>query len=337
MHKIRNILLTGLSVSLILLPLTPAVTLAATTSPGTIAPTGQALEIDPPFMELSGNPGQTITTQIEIRNISSGPVVVSNQINDFVAKGETGIPEILINSKVKDPYSLSGYIAPIPSFPLKPQQMEKLNVSINIPSNASPGGHYGVIRFTGIPAALTGHSGVSLSASLGALILLTVNGNIVESLQTHSFTVSPNGKGSSSFFQNDPFIFNEVFNNTGNEHVVPTGMITIKDMFDHTVLQMYINNERGNVLPGSMRKFTQEISKVNVGSKRFFGRYTASFKVTYGSPAKQLSGSLSFLVVPVNLIIFWIVVLIAGFFLIRFGLKRYNQHILDKAQKSKKK
>lgn len=336
MIKIRNLLILGVSLLLMQLML-PQVTLAAASPP--ILPTniGQALEIDPPFIELSGNPGQTITAQIEIKNISKGSVIVSNQIDNFTAKGETGIPDILINSKAKDPYSILGYIAPLADFALKSQETKTLNIDINIPKNASPGGHYGVIRFTGTPAALTGHSGVSLSASLGALFLLTVNGHIVEKLQTYQFSVSHNGVGSNGFFQNDPFVFSEVFKNVGNEHVIPTGMLTVKDMFGHTVLQMYINNTRGNVLPGTMRKFTQEISKVNVGNKRFFGRYSATFSVKYGSPAQTLTGRLTFLVIPVELIIIWLIVLIGGFFLIRSGLKRYNQHILDKAQKSKKK
>ncbi len=305
----------------------------AATSPSSLP--GQALEIDPPLIELTGNPGQTITTQIEVRNISSGPVIVTNQINDFTAKGESGVPDILINAKTKDPYSILGYISPLPSFKLNPQQMRKVNININIPVKASPGGHYGVIRFTGTPSALTGKSGVSLSASLGALVLLTVNGHIVEGLKTHSFTVSSNGHGNSGFFQNDPFVFNEVFQNTGNEHVIPTGKITLKDMFGHTVIQMYINQTQGNVLPGSMRKFTEQVNKLDVGNKRFFGRYTASYNITYGSPSKSLSGQLSFIVIPINLILTWIVVLIGGFFLIRWLIKRYNRHILDKAQKSK--
>ncbi len=332
MIKIKHLLLIGLGSVLVLVQLFPASVFAAT-NPSSLP--GQALEIDPPLIELSGNPGQTITTQIEVRNISSGPVIVTNQINDFTAKGETGVPDILINSKTKDPYSILGYISPLPSFKLNPQQMRKVNIYINIPSNASPGGHYGVIRFTGTPSALTGKSGVSLSASLGALVLLTVNGHIIERLNTHSFTVSSSGHGSSSFFQNDPFVFSEVFQNTGDEHVIPTGKITLKDMFGHTVIQMYINQNQGNVLPGSMRKFTEQINKLDVGNKRFFGRYTASYIVSYGSPAKQLSGQLSFLVVPINLIVGWIVALIGGFFLIRWLIKRYNRHILDKAQKSK--
>jgi hypothetical protein len=336
MSKTKKLLLLGIAIALVWVQFVPNLVFGANinNAPATAMP-GQALEIDPPLIELRGNPGQTITSQIEIRNISSGPVIVTNQINDFVANGETGVPKILINNNTNDPYSLTGYIAAIPSFALKPNQLKTLNVDINIPQNASPGGHYGVIRFTGTPATLSGTaSGVALSASLGALVLLTVNGHIVENLQNHSFTVSANGNGNSGFFQNDPFVFSEVIANSGNEHVVPTGLLTLKDMFGHTVLHLNINQGLGNVLPGSMRKFTETINKVDVGNKRFFGRYTATYNVSYGSPTKELSASLSFWVIPINLILIWIVVLIGGFFLIRHLIKRYNQHILDKAQKS---
>ncbi len=338
MNRVKKLLLLGLGIAIVWSQFSPVIVLGATNNNGN-NPTlpGQALEIDPPLIELSGNRGQTLKTQIQIRNISSGPVVVTNQINDFTAKGETGVPDIILHASPNNPYSLLGYISPLPDFTLKSQQLKKLNVNINIPSDASPGGHYGVIRFTGTPASLNGKSGVSLSASLGALILLTVNGHIVENLKTYSFSVGSTAKSSSGFFQSDPFVFSEVLQNTGNVHVAPTGTITMKDFFGHTVLKMNVNQGLGNVLPGTKRQFTEEVSNVAFGGKRFFGRYTATFNVTYGSSKKTLSGSLSFWVIPIDLILIWIAVLIGGFFLIRHLIRRYNQHIVDRAQKSSRK
>lgn len=317
--------------------LSPATVFAVVNSSKAAKGTGQALEIAPPIIEVTGNPGQTIQTKLYLRDISSGPLIVSNQINDFVAKGDSGVPQIIFNTKTSDPYSLRTFIAPLPQLLLQPQQLKLLPISIHIPANASPGGHYGVIRFTGTSPSLNGQTGVSLSASLGALILLTVNGKLVEQLSTQSFTVSQNGNKPSNFFQSDPFTFNELIRNSGNVHVQPTGLLTLKDMFGHTVVQMNINEAQGNILPGSARLFTQQLSPVNVSNKRFFGRYTASFKLTYGSPAKTVTGTVSFWVIPVKLIVLWIVGLIAGFFLIRWLIRRYNKHILDKAQKTKKK
>lgn len=328
----KKIVLSGLALLTLISLVMPGASLAATKTgtPGS----GQALEIAPPLIEVNGNPGQTITAKLYLRDISAVPLVVTNQINDFKAKGDSGVPQILFNSSANDPYSLIGFITPLPTLILQPQQIKLLSVVINIPKDASPGGHYGVIRFTGTPASLTGSSGVSLSASLGALVLLTVNGHLVQNLETSSFNITQNGGHPSSFFQSDPLTFNELLKNTGNVHVAPTGIVTIKDMFGHQVISLNINEGQGNILPSSSRLFSETLNSVDFTNKRLFGRYTASFSVSYGSPKKILNGTLTFWVIPVELIVIWIIVLIGGFFLIRWLLKRYNQHIIDKAKNS---
>ncbi len=328
----KKIVLSGLALITLISLALPGASLAVikTGSPGS----GQALEIAPPLIEVNGNPGQTITAKLYLRDISAVPLVVTNQINDFKAKGDSGVPQILFNSSANDPYSLIGFITPLPTLILQPQQIKLLSVVINIPKDASPGGHYGVIRFSGTPASLTGSSGVSLSASLGALILLTVNGHLVQNLATSSFNITQNGGHPSSFFQSDPLTFNELLKNTGNVHVAPTGIVTIKDMFGHQVISLNINEGQGNILPSSSRLFSETLNSVDFTNKRLFGRYSATFSVSYGSPKKTLSGNLTFWVIPVELIVIWIIVLIGGFFLIRWLLKRYNQHIIDKAKNS---
>ena len=332
--NLKRLSLIGLAWLVIFGLIQPAAVLAAT--PPSITGSGQALQIAPPLIEVSGNPGQSITAKLYLTDISSVNLVVTNQINDFKAKGNTGVPDILFNSSPNDPYSLIGFISPLPTLILKPQQVKILNVTINIPKDASPGGHYGVIRFTGTPASLTGSSGVSLSASLGALVLLTVNGHLVENLKTSSFNITQNGGKPSTFFQSIPLTFNELLTNTGNVHVIPTGIITLKDMFNHTVISMNINEEQGNILPASSRQFSQTLNSVDFTNKRLFGRYSATFNVTYGAPKKTLTDSITFWVIPIDLILIWIVVLIGGFFLIRWLLKRYNMYIINKAKSSKK-
>src|SRR5438067_2212447 len=77
--------------------------------------TGQALEIAPPVISLSVSPGQTTQVQIYLRDVSSSALVVSNQINDFVAGGEDGTPKLLLDSKAGNPYSMKDWVAPLPN------------------------------------------------------------------------------------------------------------------------------------------------------------------------------------------------------------------------------
>lgn len=307
---------------------------SSTNSSSNAPGTGEALQIAPPLLYLTANPGQSIKAQIYIQDISKGRLVVTSTINDFTAKGETGVPQIFLKQSAPSPYSLKTYIAPISTLILNPKQIVPVSITINVPANASPGAHYGVVRFTAGPPSVTGSSGVALSASLGALVLLTVNGNIVEHLNLTSFNVQKNNTPG-TFFQSGPLLFNEVLKNTGNEYVQPTGQLTVKDMFNHKIVVMDINRRQGNVLPSTSRLFSQNVNNTVIGNKRLFGKYTASIYLTYGNIKTPIKAQFSFWVIPVTQIIIALVVLIFGFFLIRYGIKRYNKYVISQAQKKK--
>ena len=62
-----------------------------------------------------------------------------------------------------------------------------------------------------------------------------------------------------------------------------------------------------------------------------FGRYTARLEANYGYGNKALSGSFSFWVIPYKLILITLISLTVLIFLIRKGLKRYNEKIINNA------
>lgn len=335
MRKKTYLIAIGLALVAIAGPI--ASTVIAATNPAA-AGTGQALEIAPPLENISGNPGQKITLKIQLRDVAKTDLIVREEINDFMANGEDGTPKILIdnNESNPNPYSIKGWVEPLPSFTIKPGDIQTLKVTINIPSDASPGGHYGVIRFTGTPPKLKG-TGVSLSASLGTLVLLRVNGPVKESLSVEEFSVSQSGK-TGNFFETPPIDFTEKIVNSGNIHEQPTGHITVKNMFGKTIAGLNVNLPPRNILPASTRKFTQPLDKSVLGNKKLFGRYTADFKLTYGSgkDKKVVNTHLSFWIIPYRLIGAIILTLIVLFFVFRFLIKRYNQRIIRKAQNSQK-
>jgi hypothetical protein len=302
---------------------------AATPPPNT----GQALEIAPPLVYLNVNPGQKTTAQILIRDVSNSPLNVTGQVNDFVATGETGTPKVILDNNTNDPYSMKAWVAPIPTLQLVPKQIKTLTITINVPSDASPGGHYGVVRFTGTAPSINGTNGVTLSASIGALMLLTVSGNIHHSLTVKEFSVNHGGK-TSSIFQSGPLNFVERITNSGNVHEQPTGQITVKDMFGRKLATLPVNQPPGNVLPGSTRKFSQKLDKSVIGSKHLFGRYTANLSMTYGTATKQnLTATTTFWVIPLKTIAIVIIGLVALFFILRFAIRRYNQAVLNRANR----
>ncbi len=324
-------IIAGLSALSLLIGLFSAMSLVSAQA----APSGsgQALEIAPPVINLTANPGQTIVTQISLRDISSGSLLVNGQVNDFVAGGEDGTPKILLEDDGQaNPYSLKGWVAPLPELLLKPKQIKNLPVTIRVPANAAPGGYYGVIRFTATAPELKG-TGVSLSASLGSLILIRVNGDVKESMAIEEFSVNHNGK-TGSVFEATPLEFIQRIKNNGNIHEQPAGQVVITDMFGKKVAAVNINLPPRNVLPQSIRKFNQPLDSSVIGNKQLFGRYTAELRVTYGDSRKVVTSSLTFWVIPYTLIGIGIALLVGGFIALRTFVKRYNRHIISRAKKS---
>lgn len=301
---------------------------------------GQALEIAPPVIPLTANPGQLVKSEISLRNISSGNLLVKGQVNDFIAAGEDGTPKILFEEDTSEnPHSIKSWISPFQSMIIAPRQIKKLPVTIQVPANASPGGYYGVVRFTATPPELK-DTGVSLSASLGSLVLLRVNGKVAEKMSIAEFAATKDGRGG-TLFEAAPLDFTIRLKNEGNIHEQPAGQAEITDMFGKKLATLSINQPPRNVLPGSIRKFNHPLDKSVIGDKMLFGRYTANLKVSYGTNKETVSSSLTFWVIPYKLIIGIILAILVGFFTFRILITRYNRSIIQKAQggsgKSKKK
>lgn len=292
---------------------------------------GQALEIAPPVLNLTADPGQTITTKIILRDVSTSKLVVRNQINDFVAGGEDGTPRLLLDDNAEDsPYSLKSWIQPLPEFTLNPKQINELPVKIKVPADAAPGGYYAVVRFTATAPGLDG-TGVSLSASLGTLVLMRINGDAKESMKVEEFITTKNGK-KTGLFESQPITFAARIKNEGSTHEQPTGAIVVSDMFGNKIAGVNVNLTRGNVLPSSIRKFEQTLDKAVIGDRFLFGRYTADMKLTYGTKGQTVTESTSFWVIPYRLVGFAILLIVIVFVVIRIALKRYTERVVERSR-----
>ena len=94
-------------------------------------------------------------------------------------------------------------------------------------------------------------------------------------------------------------------------------------MFGKEVGSFQLNEQGGNILPGSIRRFEQTLDK-----KLLFGKYTLEADVVYGSQNTILSDSVSFWVIPYKLI----ALVVLGIALLIFFIRRYNRYIVKKAQ-----
>ncbi len=299
---------------------------------------GNAIKVSPVRTDLTIQPGESKQLSINLQNLTTGSVEYVAIINDFVAgSGESGQPALILDAnKFAPSHSLKRYITPIPNVIVGGGQSKDVTVTITIPKDAAAGGYYGAVRFA--PAGSADPSkNVTLSASVGSLILVKVPGDIKEDVTLASFDVrsNPEANSGSSFFTSNKNLYAVArFNNTGNVHEQPFGKVVLKR--GSKVLQtIEINNTdpRGNVLPDSIRRFSVKLDKVGV-----WGKYTVEGNFGYGSNGQLVSGSTSFFVFPLLYVLSTLGALILIAFVV-FGLpraiKRYNQNVIRRASRRK--
>jgi hypothetical protein len=298
-----------------------------------LAQTGNGFQVSPVITEETINPGESITTTIRVYNPTQGDITAKIIVNDFeAAVDESGQPRVIFEvDQVAPANSFRKLVGDLGTVFIKAGGEATVDVPISVPEGSSPGGYYGAVRFE--PTEVD-EGNVSLTASVGSLFLITVPGDLEEGLQLVEFTAAKKGSNGRFFIGGAEDIqISTRLENTGNIHVKPFGKVQITDRKGNVVEQYEFNNSepRSNVLPDSTRKFVDEIEYGN-----FFGKYTATANLGYGSTGSLITASTTFWVIPV-----WLAVVAAGLlvaiivaaFLIYRKLRQTRKHKVNPRRK----
>jgi len=291
----------------------------------------QGIEISPALVELNAARGKDYNITLMITNVTASDLAYSSSVNDFRASDESGSPHIIMDDELTLPAtaSVKTWVDILPQFTLQAKKSETVNVKIVVPTDAEPGGHYGVLSFTGTAPELTDNS-VGLSASAGVLLLIRVDGAITEKANLAEFYSQQGGK-QSWFFEtsskDSPITFVTRIQNEGNIHIKPVGSIELRDMFGGIVSTLTVNGEKSNVLPTSIRRFESQYN-----SDWMIGRYTANLTLGYGTTGQAITNTISFWVIPYKIILAGILVLVTIIYILSRMIKVYNRHIINKAK-----
>lgn len=317
----------------------------------------RALTVSPVKAELSGDPGETIEGEMTLFNEQKEdkePKTFYSSFANFEARGETGTPYFTSAAE-----GLATWIKTSKKVVLKPGEQKTVAFSIAIPKNAEPGGYFAAIFWsTTPPGSVESGEQVSVSGRLGVLILLTVNGEVKEG----GGILELGAGGKQGFFSSLPITFEYRFQNGSGNRVKPEGEIKIKNLFGGALAALDANKGQGNILPGSIRKFTvtwtgeeesgklagdktqaaneisQEIGFFGMVKKQWsnflFGRYSADLNLKYGS-GEEAKTSFSFWIIPWQLLSVIFIVLVIGGFLLFKGIKKYNLWIIAQARGGK--
>ena len=282
---------------------------------------GEGLTVSPPIREVTLQKGQVTKGVVKLTNPTAKTITVYPLAMNFGAEGEGGEPRFFPATDEQQTYSLAKWIKfSQTKIALTSEQVVEFNYQIDVPSDAEPGGHYGVIFFaTKAPTIEEQTNQVALSGMVGALILGTVPGKITEKASVEEFSTR-------KIYFSLPATFVVRLRNSGNIHYKPSGDIAIKDITGGEVKRVVLNQAAGNVLPASIRKFEEKWEDDNKSVFGYVGPFKANLRVVYGTKGYTLDGKLSFWVIPWWLIVaVGIIILVTIYFIIRHNIKKKKQ------------
>lgn len=286
---------------------------------------GNGFQISPVRVELTIAPGNSEKTTITASNPTSQPINANVVVNDFeAAADETGQPRVIFETDKTAPgNSFKSLVGDLGTVDIPSGGKVDIPVTVTVPDNASPGGYYGAIRLEPTAEA---DKNINLSASVGTLFLVTVPGDLTESLELVEFATARDDSTSRFFINGSEIQVVTRLKNTGNIHVKPFGRVQVADSKGNVIEQYEFNNTepKANVLPNSTRKFTDTLT-----NNYSLGKYTVTANLGYGSAGNLITTKNTFWVIPVWFIVVAVallLVIIVGAFLIYRKLRQNRKH-----------
>lgn len=266
---------------------------------------------------LKAEPGQTLQTQVRVRNSSNKPIQVGTLVEDFII-GEDGRTPVPVLADTDSRWSLAHWIELSDTDQIVPAGgSQTISVVIRVPDNALPGGRYAMIMHeprSGSDAAVkngetNGQTGVT--QRVGTLVYLRVAGQVKEEAFLRNISIP-------SFQEFGPVPIKFSVENLSDIHIAPVSTVVIKDIFGLQKGKIDVPSQ--NIFPYTMREFTTNWDRV-----WGFGRYTAEISVEYGEAHQVLTQSVGFWLIPVKLLLALLVLLLASIG-IGVSVRRHHHH-----------
>jgi len=137
--------------------------------------------VTPIKYELELQPGQSITLPASIRNNGPDVVTLPTTSSDFQSNGTSWTPSFVRKSELVFPdQQLSSWITiDEPSLTLNPWEEKATDFTINVPTTATPGGHYWAIFFKNDNSESSTSWNIWIHVDYGIIILVNVSWEVI--------------------------------------------------------------------------------------------------------------------------------------------------------------
>ena len=264
-----------------------------------------AFQVSPVRQTIVLDPGSTQIIPLTVINDSDAQQIFTPELSAFGVDSKTGSPIF------DQPDEATGWFRVLPErLLLQPGQTGTFSFTVSIPGAAEVKSHYLGLFARAQPT----HGQIGVSTRLGSLLFLHISGEAREELVRRTFD-------SNVFFSRDGRASVQLaLENVGTIHVVPDGVVTVRNRSGQTIQTFPLNPDGRKILPGGM--FEASYSVEGVGD---IGPVHVSVDLGYGATKKELHDTTTFWYVPSALYYAGIallgMVLLIG--LILFG-KRYK-------------
>jgi len=214
---------------------------------------------------------------VEIANNTQNTALFKLFILDFGALDESGGVALFgAEQNLTNKYGLAAW-AELDRSELLLQSGEKQTIQVTVQNTKelSPGGHYAAIVAkieSGKKESINESAEIALNPSFTSLMFLRKLGGELHGLELKDQEIVKN------IFQR-PLAIKLRFQNTGNVHEVPRGLVRVTDMFGREVARGIINLESALILPETARIFP--ITLRDTSWAIFPGRYKVAVEYRY--------------------------------------------------------
>ncbi|HCB55869.1 MAG: hypothetical protein UU08_C0033G0004 [Candidatus Uhrbacteria bacterium GW2011_GWE2_40_58] len=271
-----------------------------------------AFSVNPTLIELSGQRGETVLSQLEISNESNQEEIYLLGSLNFVAQDESGAPDFIPYKE--DQSGLSNWIVfSTDTIFLPAHTTVQVPYSLVTPDDIPSGSYYCAITVSQTPTEVVESNGVAIQATIASLVFYTVEGDTLQKAELLSFETTDK----SLFFSSLPGLFVRL-QNQGNVVLIPEGQIKARDIFGRIFASVNINEDFGRILPLSTRKYQiffinedQTFFQTIKSQLRHFaiGPVTFSLSLSYGS-FDQISDVMKIWYFPWQLFSFFLIVIV---------------------------
>ncbi|HSX02753.1 MAG TPA: hypothetical protein VLI05_05580 [Candidatus Saccharimonadia bacterium] len=223
---------------------------------------GHGFAVSPAFQPVEIAAGQSqVEFELKLTNHASQDQNFRLSAADFGALDEEGGVAFLgqPTGELEHRYGLASWMRLSANAVFVPAgKTVAITVTIDNRASLAPGGHYGAVLATAVTdsgAPVTGSAEVGVRQVLSSLVLVTKDGGAAPSLRLVSQTTDGG-------WWHLPGQIDQRFEDDGNVHVVPRGVVEVRDPLGRVVQRAALNAESAVILPESYRNYHTSLLKL---------------------------------------------------------------------------